>query len=84
VLKDVSGAVLWKRSQAFYNESDQMIESIPVGVSASDHLRRKQWKQVLEWFTDGGLPKIIYEPFPESGLGESMLGPTGETEVKVY
>jgi WD40 repeat protein len=84
VLKDVSGSVLWKRSQAFYNESDQMIESIPVGVSAGDHLRRKQWKQVLQWFADGGLPKTIYEPFPEGGLGESLLGPTGETDAKVY
>lgn len=84
ILKDVSGATLWKQSQAFYNEGDQLIESIPVGVSAADHLRQKQWRQVLKWFAEGGLPKTIYEPYPEKGLGESMLGSTGETEVKVY
>lgn len=83
-LKDISGKVLWKRSQAFFNEADRMIESIPGGTSAAEHLRRKQWKQVLQWFSDAGLPETIYEPHEANGLGESLLGPNGETEIKVY
>jgi hypothetical protein len=84
ILKDVIGKVLWHQSHAFYNQGQRLIESVPAGMTAADHLRRLQWKEVLQWFQEGGLPETIYEPLPTGGLGESMLGPTGEVNAKSY
>ncbi|MEZ6133648.1 MAG: SHD1 domain-containing protein [Pirellulaceae bacterium] len=83
-LKDVTGTTLWQRTQAFYNEGQRLVETVPAGVSAADHLRRLQWREVMKWFEDGGLPEKIYEPLPVAGLGESLLGPLGETNVQTY
>ncbi len=83
-LKDVTGQVLWHRSQPFYTEPQRLVATVPAGTTASDHFRRLQWQEVLRWFEDGGLPETIYEPLPVSGLGESVLGPTGEANTKTY
>jgi|GEM_PF-3323526 len=83
-LKDITGQVLWQRSQPFYTEPQRLVATVPVGMTAADHFRRLQWQEVLQWFNDGGLPETIYEPLPASGLGESVLGPSGETNIRTF
>ena len=84
VLKDVTGKSLWERTQSFFNEGQRLIETVPADSSAADHLRRLQWQEVLRWFENGGLPEKIFEPLPSDGLGESLLGPQGESNAQAY
>lgn len=83
-LRDVTGKELWKRIQYFYNDGDRMVEALTPGESLEGRLRAKQWEEVLKWFESPVIPETIYEPVATEGLGESMLGVQGETNIKTF
>ncbi len=83
-LKDITGNALWQRRQFFYNDPDRMVETLLPGESLEGRLRARQWDEVLRWFESEVLPEKVYEPIAPDGLGESMLGPQGEANVKLF
>jgi len=78
-LTDVSRQKLWSRRQTIPVREEIPRTGIPKGTSPDDFVRQQQWTDAMNWVTTGGLPNEIYEGWAYSGMGESILSPSGET-----
>jgi WD40 repeat protein len=78
-LIDVTRQPLWSRQQVINAREEIPRTGIPKGIAPSDFVRQQQWSDAVAWLTGGGLPAEIYEGWAYSGMGESVLSPTGET-----
>jgi hypothetical protein len=78
-LTDVSRQKLWSRRQTIPVREEIPRTGIPKGTSPDDFVRQQQWTDAMNWVTAGGFPNEIYEGWAYSGMGESILSPSGET-----
>lgn len=82
-LTDISRQSLWTHEQTIPVRDEIPRTGIPQGTTPDAFVRQQQWSDAMKWIGGDGLPEHIYEKWAYSGMGESILGPSGEALLSV-
>jgi hypothetical protein len=82
-LTDVTRQALFSKSRTIPMRQEIPRTGIPMGTSPDQFVRELQWTDAMKWITDEALPAEILEGWAYTGLGESVLTPTGESILNV-
>lgn len=83
-ITDAAGQVYWQCKKTFPPRPQPALSRVQDRNALIQSARREQWKTAVAWLGGEAIPDEIEDPRDRQLVGESTLGPTGETNTTIH
>jgi WD40 repeat protein len=74
---------VWSSDRTFTMRSDMLQRGKTIAGTPLDWARRQLAEEALDWLTKEAIPVQVYPDWAQTGIGTSVLGPSGESQLQL-